>query len=328
MQRRENTFRIDYAKIPKKPSYEELHYFISEVLGMKREEVIRLQCSRYLGCAFVKANSLAVAERIVQEHDGKHEMEVDKKRYTLRLWMEDGGVDVKLHDLSEDVQDESITNFLKEYGDILSIREVLWDSKYHFGAIPTGVRVARMVVKKNIPSTVTIDSETTCVSYNGQQQTCRHCNELIHNGISCIQNKKLLLQKLQADKGSYVNVVKQSTTTKESAEETTDKPRHTTTKPTAPSASPAAPSSSTSTVQPNEIMPPPPSTSLAVPPLQAESDFPVLWSHHTATKEQTQRHTDGHDTDNSNTSTNSRRLRNRHVPKKMRTNEGNSNDDN
>lgn len=213
MNRRENTFRIDYAKVPKKPSFEELHHFIGNQLGMKRDEVKRIQCSRYLGCAFVKASDLSVAQRIVDENDGKHEIVVDNKKYAIRMWMEDGGVDVKLFDLSEDVSDEEITKHLSQYGDVLSIRELMWDSKYMFDGFPTGVRLVRMIVKKNIPSTVTIDSETTCVSYNGQQHTCRHCSEVIHNGISCIQNKKLLIQKLDADqsKPSYANVAKQAT---------------------------------------------------------------------------------------------------------------------
>lgn len=150
--RRENTFRIDYAKVPKKPTYEELHHFLGVALGLKREEVLRLQCSKIHGCAFVKTCDLETAQRVVEEHDGKHIMEVDKKQYTLRMWMEDGGVDVKLHDLSEDVTDDAITAFMTAYGDIISIRESMWDEKYSFGAIPNGIRVVRMIVKKNIPS--------------------------------------------------------------------------------------------------------------------------------------------------------------------------------
>lgn len=212
MNRRENSFRIDYAKVPKKPSFEEVHLFIGNQLGMTRDEVKRIQCSRYLGCAFVKASFLSVAQRIVEEHDGKHELVVDGNKYTIRLTMEDGAVDVKLFDLSEDVSDREITSFLSEYGDVFSIRELMWDSKYMFDGYPTGVRVVRMIVKKNIPSTIIIDGEATCVQYNGQQHTCKHCSEVIHNGISCIQNKKLLVQKLTADqsKQSYANVAKQA----------------------------------------------------------------------------------------------------------------------
>lgn len=118
MIRRENTFRIDYANIPKKPSFEELHNFIGEELGLKREEIQRIQCSKYLGCVFVKTGDLSIAQRIVDEHDGKHELVIDNKRYPIRLLMEDGGTDVKLYDLSEDVSNQIITVF-KSYGDVL-----------------------------------------------------------------------------------------------------------------------------------------------------------------------------------------------------------------
>lgn len=210
MSRRENTFRIDYAKLPKKPSYDELHNFIGIELGLKREEVQRIQCSRYLGCVFVKTSDQSIAQKIVDEHDGKHELVVDKKSYPIRIWMEDGGVDVRLYDLSEDVQNQTIIDFLSQFGEVLSIRDQPWEGKYLFEGLSSGIRIARMIVKKNIPSIITIDSEQTCVSYNGQLQSCRHCNELIHSGISCIQNKKLLIQKLTADQGSYANVAKQS----------------------------------------------------------------------------------------------------------------------
>lgn len=206
--RRENTFRIDFAGVPKKPSYDELHRFVGQTLGMKREEVLRIQCSRFHGCAFIKACDLNTAQRVVEEHDGKHTMAVDKKSYTIRMWMEDGGVDVKLYDLSEDVTDDSIVDFMRDYGDIISIRELAWDSKYEFPDIPTGFRVVRMVVKRNIPSFVVVDGEHTCVSYHGQKQTCRHCGEFAHSGIPCVQNKKLIAQKFDADRKapSYANV--------------------------------------------------------------------------------------------------------------------------
>lgn len=315
MQRRENTFRIDYAKIPKKPSYEDLHYFVGTVLGMKREEVLRLQCSRYLNCAFVKASSLEVAERVVREHDNKHEMEVDNKKYPLRMWMENGGVDVKIHDLSEDVNDENIALFMQEYGDILSIRELSWDTKFTFGDIPTGVRIVRMVVKKNIPSIVTIDGETTCISYSGQLHTCRHCNELAHNGVSCIQNKKLLLQKLQAENISYAGVTKQSDATSAMAVNRS----RTTVSPTEVGQKHNKRSSTinTSNIKQNDAMPPPPVPSPSTSSFR-DSDFPTLSkpsAHQTTTGQQ---RTDGHESDSSTTSNQSRRLRDRPPGKKMR----------
>nr|XP_029709429.1 uncharacterized protein LOC115255434 [Aedes albopictus] len=73
-----------------------------------------------------------------------------------------------------------------------------------------------MIVKRNIASYVTIDSESTHLTYYGQHQTCRYCSEFVHNGVSCVQNKKLLVQKLAANNASYADVTKnpQSTRTK------------------------------------------------------------------------------------------------------------------
>lgn len=212
MRRRENTFRIEYANVPKKPSFEELHEFIGTVLGMSHEEVKRIQCSRTLGCAFITASDLSVAQRVVEQHDDKHDIESDGKLYRLRLKMEDGAVEVKLYDLPIDITDAQIAEFLRDYGEVLSIYEQMWGENYRFGGYPTGVRSAKMVVKRNIPSYVTIDGETTNVSFFGQQLTCRHCIESAHSGISCIQNKKLLVQKLSADQNSksYANVARQS----------------------------------------------------------------------------------------------------------------------
>lgn len=212
--RRENTFRIDYANVPKKPSSEEVHQFVGVTLGLKREELMRIQYSRNLGVAFVKAASLEIAQKVVEENDNTHELTVDGKIYKIRLVMEDGAVEVKLFNLSEDVTNDKIARFLIAYGEMLSIREELWDEKHHFAGLPTGVRVARMIVKKNIPSYVSIDCETTQVAYYGQQQSCRHCSESVHNGISCVQNKKLLLQKLAACNTSYADVAKNTQSTR------------------------------------------------------------------------------------------------------------------
>lgn len=213
MKRRENTFRINYANVPKMPSSEVVHRFVGEKLGLKREEVLRIQYSRNLSVAFVKVISLELAQEVVENNDNKHEVIVDGKPYKLRLVMEDGAVDVKLYNLSEDVTNDKIMKFLSGYGETFSIREELWDEKHFFPGLPNGVRIVRMIAKKNIPSYVSIDGETTLVSYFGQQHICRYCNESAHNGISCVQNKKLLVQKLATNNTSYAEATKNSLST-------------------------------------------------------------------------------------------------------------------
>lgn len=208
MFRRENTFRIDYSNVPRKPSISDVHLFIGLELELTRDQVVRLQISKTLGCAFVKTVDLATAQKVVEENGEKHELAVVDKSYPLRISMEDGAVEVNLSDLSEGVSNATIAQFLGAYGEVFSIHEILWGENYHFESIATGTRVARMMVKKNIPSFVAIDSEIASVSYFGQRQTCRHCGEFVHNGVSCVINKKLLIQKLAANQ-TYANVTKQ-----------------------------------------------------------------------------------------------------------------------
>lgn len=75
--------------------------------------------------------------------------------------------------------------------------------EYEYVGVPLGIWSARMVLRQNIDSWVTIDGEQAYIVYKGQIQSCKHCHEQSHAGISCVQNKKLLLQK------SYANVTKQ-----------------------------------------------------------------------------------------------------------------------
>lgn len=93
----------------------------------------------------------------------------------------------------------------------------VWDSKFRFAGLPTGTRVARMLLKRNIESYVTIDGQVTNVVFFGQLQTCKYCSEFVHNGISCVQNKKLLVQK------TYANVAKQTVTNPSAAKPTATK---------------------------------------------------------------------------------------------------------
>jgi hypothetical protein len=201
--RRENTFKIDCSQFTVKPSVEKLFDFCRTVLGLKREDIKRLQCHRGGACAFVKVANLSLAQKVVDEHDAKHEVEISEgKKIKLRLSLEDGSVEVRVHDLPEDVVKEKIVDFLSMFGDVISVREVLWGESDDDNGIPLGIWSARMIVKRNIDSWVTIDGEQAFVTYRGQLHTCRHCKEQAHTGISCVQNKKLLFQK------SYANVTR------------------------------------------------------------------------------------------------------------------------
>lgn len=209
---RENTFRVEFSNLPKKPTSEEVHAFVAQQLGVTRTQLVRLQLSHTDECAFVKVVDLTTAQRIVQTHDNQHDYEVRGVKHKIRIRMADGGVDVRLYDLSEHVSDEQISRHMAAYGEVLSVSELLWSDKHHYAGMATGIRQVKMVLREPIKSYVTIDGETTYVQYPKQRPTCKHCGEFMHTGISCVQNKKLLAQKVSVNdrlkRSSYAGAVR------------------------------------------------------------------------------------------------------------------------
>lgn len=219
--RRANTFRIIYSGTPRRHNVEEVHRFVGEKLGLTREQLVRIQINYTQNCAFVQCTNLDTAKNVVELHDNKHDIIHEKKQAKIRLRLEDGSLEVKLLDLSEDITDEQIGQHLSQYGKILGIQELLYDEGLPFAGLPTGIRSVKMILRAHIKSFISINGEITQVSYEGQRQTCRHCGEYIHNGITCIQNKKLLVQKvsvndrLRSTQNTYAGAVKMTTQQKQ-----------------------------------------------------------------------------------------------------------------
>ncbi|KAL9700836.1 hypothetical protein quinque_004277 [Culex quinquefasciatus] len=176
-------------------TYEEIHAFVYHNLGLGIDAVKRLQVNHALNCAQVKCSELRIAQETVMQHNGKHEVEMNKHKYKVKLCMDDGGVEVKIHDLSKNVTNEQICDHLKQYGEVLAVKELIWGEKFIYKNAPTGTRVVKMMLRKHIKSYVTILGEKTYVSYFGQPSTCKHCANVLHAGMTCAENKKLVTQK-------------------------------------------------------------------------------------------------------------------------------------
>lgn len=144
-------------------------------------------------------------------NDNKHDYEVKGVKYILRIRMADGGVEVRLYDLSENITDEQISRHMAAYGEVISVQDLFWSEKHVFAGCASGIKQVKMILREPIKSYITIQGETTFVTYPKQRQTCKHCGEYMHTGISCVHNKKLLAQKLGVNdrlkKSSYAGAV-------------------------------------------------------------------------------------------------------------------------
>ncbi|XP_062708933.1 uncharacterized protein LOC134288355 [Aedes albopictus] len=141
-------------------------------------------------CAYVKCINQQVAENVVDHHNEQHQLEVKGVKYTVRLALDDESIQVKIHDLSESVSNDELAAYLRQYGDVHSVKELVWGPSFPYKGVSSGVREARMTLRNHIKSYVTVHGEETLVSYKNQVKSCRHCMQNIHPGKTCSNAKK------------------------------------------------------------------------------------------------------------------------------------------
>lgn len=139
------------------------------------------------------------AETVVEQHNGKHHIQVGGVQYKVRLAMDDECMEVKLHDLSENVSNDDIAANLKQYGEVHYVREQVWGPAFAYKGLPSGVRVAKMTLRRHIKSVITINSEKTLVTYKNQPKSCIHSLQPLHSGKSCTENRKAAKNTAQAN---------------------------------------------------------------------------------------------------------------------------------
>lgn len=135
--------------------------------------------------------------------------------------MDDGGTDVKIHDLPPRMNNKLIEEWMARYGEVISIRDFKWSDKVFFKNKDNGVRIVRIRLQKAIPSYITVHNEETYITYKNQIPTCRHCGYKAHRGRGCMENKLVLAEReglsvnsrMDIARSSYANVVSQTAVT-------------------------------------------------------------------------------------------------------------------
>lgn len=182
----ERSFVLNFRALPGKLKYADVFDFIANKLNFDLSRIKHLQISN--GKVYVGTESAQIAQDMVQEHNMKHEYVHEGKTYNIPLEMEDGTIEVRVHDLRPRTTNRMLAQRMREYGEICSIREETW--KDHLPGIPNGVRILRMKLVKPIPSYVQVDTEMTLVTYRGQVATCKHCNRNVHYAQKCSEYAK------------------------------------------------------------------------------------------------------------------------------------------
>lgn len=187
---RVHTFYIDIRGI-RKLKDETIFAFVAKKLNLTPQDVTAIQIDRIEGKVFVEMQTQEGAEEVVEQYDNKFELNNNGTIHRIRLYVEDGGTDVKLHHLPPKMPDEWIHDYFAAFGEIISIKHELCRSEF-FSQTPSGVRVVRIRMNHPIPSFINIRGYNSHVTYTHQIQTCRHCNQEVHFGSSCAENRATL----------------------------------------------------------------------------------------------------------------------------------------
>lgn len=182
----ERTFVVNFRVIPARVKNQDIFDFMQHKLGFEFTQIRHLQITN--GRVFVGTDSPQIAQDIVQEHNMKHQHEHEGKSYTIPISMEDGSIEVRIHDLRPRVTNKQLAQRMLEYGEVLSIREEVW--KDFLPGVPNGVRIVRMTLRKAVSSYITVDNCMILVTYKGQVAACKHCNRNVHYTLKCSEYAK------------------------------------------------------------------------------------------------------------------------------------------
>ena len=113
---------------------------------------------------------------------------------------------VRIFYLPEEIDTDAIKVTLKEYGEVLAVREETWSDQYRF-KVKNGIRNAKMELRKHIPSYVNVNGCQAVIMYDDQPRTCAVCNSEKHFRSDCPMKKRVTTENNSAPL-SYAEVTK------------------------------------------------------------------------------------------------------------------------
>lgn len=183
---------IDFSVVPTRPTVSEIHNFVFECLKITMASIKSIQLSITKSYAYLEMESAALAEKLVAENNRKFSIKTEEGEYDIPMFIVDGGVEVKVHDLPPHMPNATIVKQLTIYGEVISIKNDVW--RDYFPGLPNGNRTVRMRIQKAIPSYLSIEDEIAYIRYRNQVPTCRYCSRNLHVGSKCADVRKALAE--------------------------------------------------------------------------------------------------------------------------------------
>ena len=186
---------VNFGVLPKRPEPAFVKGFFENNVRMDMTDVKAIQFNNVKNCVVLLLTDRETTVKFAKKYDGRHVMAQNGVAYKIPFILDDGCIEVRVHDFPPEMSNNYIIDELEKFGSILYIRNEKW--KFYFPGMRNGVRSVRMILNKPIPSSLTIANGKTLVTYKGQPQTCRLCDKLLHPDTNCSGAKKRLSQNTQ-----------------------------------------------------------------------------------------------------------------------------------
>lgn len=185
LRHRINTITMDFKKVKKKPSHMHLHMWVRNNLKLSEDQIIGIQYNHLKSVVYLKLTSNIMVKKLLNQHGEimKYTSE-EGTEFEIFLSEESEEKIVRVFDFPFELDNNKIKNKLENYGIVKSIRNEYYKGDGLF-KVDTGIRTAIMLIRKNIPSYLSIEGASSLVTYKDQIRTCMICDEPGHERKEC-----------------------------------------------------------------------------------------------------------------------------------------------
>jgi len=179
--------------VNQKPTQDDVSAILFEKINVKLEDINVVQFLREK--VIIKFYDHDKFQKVVDDKEGKILSLGFNSAVKVKVTNESSVFSfVSIRDCPPEMGDDVLINILSQYGTVEGIRH----NRYNRGPFQgtfSGIRTAKMYVKKNIPSKITVNSFQIQLLYNGQRRTCFKCGSESQN-----HKKKLPVHKKMKEK--------------------------------------------------------------------------------------------------------------------------------
>nr|XP_029729210.1 uncharacterized protein LOC115266778 [Aedes albopictus] len=173
---RKNTQVVDFSVLPKRVPADQVEEFLKHYVKIDMADVRSIQLHSLKNCVYIEMHNAGVPPRMAKQHNLQHSIKYKESCYYIPIYVDGPTTTIRIHDLSPQMSNSIISDYLAQYGDVISVSNEVW--KHYFVGLPNGVRVVRCLrvkMKKPVPAHITIDNQLSLVTYaKGEKHASLH----------------------------------------------------------------------------------------------------------------------------------------------------------